>query len=184
MDGLPQGLAARQRNADDALPSVAETDLVAFLRRLPHRPPEPGWRYGSMARLLLDVGRLFTPAPWPGGSAPGSPGACYSESAILAEAEGWAYVEGFGWDRRWFETEHAWCAAPGQADALDPTWTPPADAYLGVPLDPRAAANLMHRHQRPLLSAEPVALEWLQDGVPEGLLVDCGRPVPAEGAAR
>lgn len=142
-------------------------------------PARPGWRYPSVFSLLLDVGRLFTPRPWPTGEPPGEPGRCYVDSASWAwgSPDGLAYVEGVAWTGL-FPMEHAWCA-DGLGVVHDPTWREPATAYLGLPVDARAASDLMGRHLEPLLAHGAVCRDWLRTGVPGELLVDCGRPVPA-----
>ncbi|WP_327072066.1 hypothetical protein [Kitasatospora sp. NBC_01302] len=137
----------------------------------------PGWRYGSVYALLLDSGRLFTPAPWPDGEIPGEPGRCYVESVSWACAVDRAYVEGMAWNGLW-QIEHAWLAGPDGRSAHDPTWREPGTAYLGLPIDPRTASDLMGHHREPLLAHGTVCREWLQHGVPADLLIDCGRPVP------
>ncbi|MFD8146084.1 hypothetical protein [Streptomyces sp. NPDC059708] len=144
-----------------------------------------GWTYGPLSSLLLDRGRLFTPAPWPGGQEPpGEPGRCFIESvswACAADGE-LAYVEGWAWDA-WMQQEaHAWCAGADGA-ALDPTWRTPGRAYVGLPVEVEAAARIMGEACGPLLHGRgglisSTAERWMRDGIPDGLLVDVGRPIP------
>ncbi|MEU7095941.1 hypothetical protein [Kitasatospora aureofaciens] len=143
--------------------------------------PPPGHRYVNALGLLLDVGRLFIPRPWPGGGPPpGEPGRCYVESVSWAwgSPDGLAYVEGVTWTGL-YPLEHAWC---GSADGLvlDPTWPDPGAAYLGLPVRADAASALMGEHGEPLLAYGAVCREWLRTGVPGELLVDVGRRIPAE----
>jgi len=157
----------------------AERDLITDLRMMEStREPRPGYRYASAFGLLLDVGRLFTPRPWPGGPPPGELGACYTESVLWAteSADGLAYVEGVAWQGLYPE-EHAWCADTSGM-VLDPTWPDLGTAYLGLPVEPSIALDLMRRHRDALLTYGPVTADWLRYGVPHEILVDIGRPVP------
>ncbi|MFE7194489.1 hypothetical protein [Kitasatospora sp. NPDC057541] len=143
--------------------------------------PPPGYQYVNVLGLLLDVGRLFTPRPWPdGGTPPGEPGKCYTESVAWAwgSPDGLAYVEGVAWTGR-FPLEHGWCSS-ADGLVLDPTWPVPAAAYLGLPVRADAAAALMSEHGDRLLGYGTVCLDWLRTGVPGELLVDVGRQIPAE----
>ncbi|TDT93294.1 hypothetical protein EDD99_8103 [Streptomyces sp. 846.5] len=154
-------------------------DVRGFAQRVPQ--PLPGWRYASVYALLLDVGRLFTPRTWPdGGPPPGETGRCYTESASWAwgSPDGLAYVEGFAWTGL-YPMEHAWCA-DRDGFGLDPTWSDPASAYLGLPVLAAAAVELMGRHREPLLAHGTVCRDWMEHGVPGELLADVGRPVPAQ----
>ncbi|KOV13933.1 hypothetical protein ADK91_08155 [Streptomyces sp. XY511] len=158
--------------------------LVDWLQRdAAVRQGRPSWVYSSTAALLLDVGRLFTPAPWPGDVLPpGEPGKCFIESIMWAkDSDELTYVEGWAWDVA-YPVEHAWCSTAGGI-VRDLTWPRPGASYLGLPVAPDAAAALMGRHGTALLHdngmATPVALEWMRDGVPAELLVDVGRAVPA-----
>jgi len=140
--------------------------------------PLSGYRYASVYALLLDVGRLFTPARWPSGPPPGEPGKCYIEAASWAwgATDAPAYVEGMAWTGL-FPIEHAWCSTRS-GTVLDPTWEEPGSAYLGLPVKPTVAVDLMRRHGDALLTHGPVTREWMRDGVPPDILMDVGRPVP------
>ena len=163
----------------------AEQELITHLRQASRRKPPSGFRYANVLGLLLDVGRLFTPQPWPGGPPPGRPGNCYIDSVLWAaeSADGLAYVEGVVW-WRFYPTEHAWCAGSSGV-VLDPTWSDPGAAYLGLPVHPAAAVDMMRRlgGKHALLTYGPVTLDWPQHGVPDEILIDIGRPVPRTGTA-
>ncbi|MFD8705879.1 hypothetical protein ACFV1W_25290 [Kitasatospora sp. NPDC059648] len=143
-------------------------------------PTRPGHRYVNVLGLLADVGRLFTPRPWPGGGPPpGKPGACYVDSVLWASEspDGLAYVEGVTWTGL-YPLEHAWCA-DRDGTVLDPTWERPGLAYLGLPVRADAAARLMWENRGPLLAyGTALCADWLRNGVPGELLVDVGRQIP------
>lgn len=163
--------------------SDAETWLLDDLRDFAGVVGEPpdGWRYATVYGLLLDVGRLFTPQSWPDGEPPGELGRCYVESVSWAAAQPdtLAYVEGLAW--RTYPQEHAWCAQLDTGRMLDPTCPTRllAPAYIGLPVRADAAAALMFQHRGPLLGHTALTREWMQHGVPAGLLLDVGRPVPS-----
>ncbi|MGW1764661.1 hypothetical protein ACWCQL_11390 [Streptomyces sp. NPDC002073] len=98
-----------------------------------------------------------------------------------ASAGEFAYVEGWAWDVA-YPVEHAWCTT-ADGTVRDLAWRRPGRAYLGLPVRADAAVAMMGRHGAPLLHADgmvsPIAQAWLRDGVPEGLLLDVGRPLPA-----
>ncbi|MFB7031007.1 MULTISPECIES: hypothetical protein [unclassified Streptomyces] len=165
--------------------SANEEWLIGGLRFGARYPPRDGWAYSSPSALLLAHGRLFTPARWPGGAIPGEPGQCFIESMIYAQGSGdaLAYVEGWALDPdNTGETiAHAWCAGPGGL-LLDPTWKAPGAAYVGLPVVPSVAAGLMSDCGGPLLHSasglvSPVTERWMREGIPEGVLVDVGRPI-------
>ena len=145
----------------------------------------PGWRYATLATLLLDVGRLFTPAPWPdGGSPPGELGRCFVESVSWAWASAGelAYIEGWALDPGIVDhVAHAWCAG-ADGTARDTTWPTPGLAYLGLPVRAELAKDLMLENFGPLLHGQDgmisgLAERWMREGVPGEFLVDIGRPV-------
>ncbi|MFC8278428.1 hypothetical protein ACFUJR_39170 [Streptomyces sp. NPDC057271] len=93
----------------------------------------------------------------------------------LLYVEGWA-LEPYGMD------PHAWCATAA-GEVRDVTWSRPSAAYLGLPLAPAAARELMVGG--PVLHGRGgmvsmVAKAWMRDGVPAGLLADAGRALPSE----
>ncbi|ONF73960.1 hypothetical protein [Amycolatopsis keratiniphila] len=164
-----------------------ERHLIAWARGLAaaaksntaHDSAAAGWRYHSVAELLLDVGRLFTPQALPAADL-GEMGRCYLNATLYATdhpavfyAEGLAVRAGcLG-----ISDEHAWCAAG--AAALDPTW-PDGQVYLGVPV----TGAWRHARQQ---ATKCVSLLWgppvktlLRDGLPEDALADVGRPLPDE----
>lgn len=171
-------------NTTEDASAAAESWLIDWLRTdAGMREPRPGWAHSGLAGLLLEHGRLFTPAPLPVGTPPGEPGRCYIESVSHAWASSGelVYVEGWAWDLAW-PMEHAWCAAP-DGSALDLTWHRPGRAYLGLPVRADRAATIMGAQTGPLLHgpgglASDAAMSWLRDGIPPGLLADAGRPIP------
>ncbi|MGV9779744.1 hypothetical protein [Streptosporangium sp. NPDC003464] len=77
-----------------------------------HRGRRDDWPYASLVgRLLLDHGRLFTPADRPAHIQPGPPGSCFASATRIAEAHDLIYVEGMalvdGLPVGGFD--HAWC---------------------------------------------------------------------------
>jgi len=167
--------------------AAAEDWLIDGLRQRASRAGRrDGWVYATLDSLLLDVGRLFVPAPWPGGgSPPGELGRCFAESVSWAWASDGelAYVEGWAADAMDIDRiAHAWCAGP-DGKALDTTWPRPGLAYLGLPVRAEAAKDLMLEHLGPLLHGRDGIISdlgeiWLRDGVPAELLMDVGRPIP------
>ncbi|MFJ3673626.1 hypothetical protein ACIPSE_45015 [Streptomyces sp. NPDC090106] len=171
---------------DTATTADAERWLVDHLRvDAQMRGLLPGFRHAGLSGLLLAYGRLFDPAPWPGGGTPpGEPGRCYTEAVSWAWAsEGeLAYVEGMAWDLV-YPVEHAWCSTPEGA-VRDLTWPRPGRAYLGIPVRAEAATQIMAERGPLLYAAEgmgsTLAMEWARDGIPAELLVDVGRPIPTD----
>ncbi|MFF2374865.1 hypothetical protein ACFVUW_10830 [Streptomyces xiamenensis] len=166
----------------------AEAWLIAGLRRRADRARSlDGWVYSTLDALLLDVGRLFTPAPWPSddGAPPGDLGALLCGFALPGSGlrGALAYVE--GWAADWADFDHiahAWCADP-EGHALDPAWPRPGMAYLGLSVRAEPARALMAERFGPLLhgadgSISPLAEQWMREGVPGDILADVGRHVP------
>ncbi|MEV7842040.1 hypothetical protein [Streptomyces albidoflavus] len=174
---------ARPASATEAERTAEEEYLLASVRMAARK--REGWAYGTLNALFLAHGRLFTPTPWPGGAnPPGELGRCFTEAVSWAWASdgALAYVEGVALDEWAREEPHAWCAGPDGA-ALDLTWPRPGRAYLGLPVRADAAQHIMSETSGPLLyRAEGListtAERWMRDGLPDGLLVDIGRPVP------
>jgi hypothetical protein len=133
----PQNTTAAVESSADQDTSPAETALIGYLRQLADqvdpasRPVREGWAYPSPHHLLLDLGRLFTPAPLPPDMDQLSEGACYANAArTIAEHPGRSlvYVEGYGTclTPGYLHTPHGWAtsgAAPvaAPATAIDPT---------------------------------------------------------------
>jgi len=140
-------------------------------------------RFVTFHELLLAHGKLFRPVGFPPDLDPGTPGTCWVSSWVNADSHGVIYVEGIAAtaERVWIEHEHGWCARPGDADALDPTWSPPGLAYLGVPITAEFRADAVARQAAPrlLYSGHGVGRSLLHDGVPEDAIVpDTGEPLP------
>ncbi|GGM81879.1 hypothetical protein GCM10012275_60590 [Longimycelium tulufanense] len=122
----------------------------------------------TWAGLLLAQGRLFTPAPWPGGRR-GQLGACFAGAIEHTRDTGRPLVIGMAAQPGDpFGTAHAWCAG------TDGT----ATAYLGVPLDHRytdvatVAARLAAMLAGGRGPSDPL------DHIPAAALVDAGQPLP------
>ncbi|MDX3763411.1 hypothetical protein [Streptomyces sp. AK02-04a] len=165
--------------------SEHEQRLVDFLRRetqshaqLHHLSDS---RYSCTAELFLDRGRFFTPA-----SGATKAAKCRSDgdeaSAPSARdlSSGLLYVEGWAWGTR-RPTLRSWSATT-DAFAQEVTCRRDALAYLGLPLRAEAMVKLVVQQNVPLLYGDgmltPTALQWLRNGVPDGVLADVGRPVP------
>ncbi|MEV7181025.1 hypothetical protein [Kitasatospora sp. NPDC093679] len=97
---------------------------------------EEGWRFGSFAQAVRELGVLQPPAPWPGDREQWAPGRCFAAATDYAEATGATYVEGFVLVpglTQWPVFEHAWCLRNGEvADPSLPDGY--AALYLGIPL--------------------------------------------------
>ncbi|MEV6313583.1 hypothetical protein AB0M10_33980 [Streptomyces sp. NPDC051840] len=150
--------------------------LVQELREQSGRAPRTGrrsaWAYGSLAELLLERGRLFTPAELPATVRRLPAQQCYANAFALASyREGLVYAEGYavceiGGDLLHFQ--HAWCVA-ADGVVVDPTWESPGEAYLGLALGPAVGVPGLG----PGLIHEPQMLgSVLREGLPDGALVE------------
>ncbi|WDN55950.1 hypothetical protein [Streptomyces clavuligerus] len=108
------------------------------------------WTYPTFADLVLAHGRLYAPAPWPGG--PQYPGRCFEAAHALADREGFTYCEGYtlvpsiAGLAPHGAMEHARCLN-NNGQVADPA--PPdgrAALYWGLPLDKAFRAE--HRRTR------------------------------------
>ncbi|MCG7523979.1 hypothetical protein MHW47_05925 [Streptomyces sp. OfavH-34-F] len=166
----------------------AEAALIHCLRQYAaevdptSEPVLEGWAYPSPFHLLLDVGRLFTPAPLPPAVAPLLVTFCYTNAVqTIADQEDPAlvYVEGFASctvDSAVHHAPHAW--ATDGTHAIDPTW--PADSgctYLGIPFadpemwpDPQYGDGILQQYA----SLLPI----LREGLPADAVADIGRALP------
>ena len=138
-----------------------------------------GWQFVSLAHLLLEHGRLFTPAPLATPYRPLPAGQCYANAFAMAAARPeLVYVEGYGvcdYDGDLIHFHHAWCAT-ADGTVVDPTWPEPGDVYVGLPIGPHKGAPRLG----PGLIHEPVQLhDVLREGLPADALVDVGEPLPA-----
>ncbi|WP_327378745.1 hypothetical protein OG393_33055 (plasmid) [Streptomyces sp. NBC_01216] len=174
--------------AADGLLVPAETTLIRYLRQRAaevdptSEPVLDRWRYLSPFHLVLDVGRLFTPAPLPPGAGPLMVTFCYTNAAQTIEDQedpALVYVEGFASctvDSTVHHAPHAW--ATGGTHAIDPTW--PADsgcAYLGIPFaDPEMWPHPLYGDG--ILRQHATLLPILRDGLPADAIADIGRPLP------
>lgn len=164
--------------------SEPEQWLVEFLHRetqahaqLP-RPSDS--RYSCTAELFLDRGRFFTPASARPGTGDRHDCAGIDSSSARSLPAGLFYAEGWVWGIR-RPTIRSWRATAGGV-AQEVTCRRQARAYLGLPLKTEAMVTLMLQQNVPLLHADgmltPTTLQWLRNGVPDGMLADAGRPVP------
>ncbi|MFD3328847.1 hypothetical protein [Streptomyces sp. NPDC058701] len=135
--------------------SPAEEELIAYVRAHAEetsatgRQAAEGWLYASVCHLLLDVGRLFTPACLPASPSPRYRGFCFSNAtAACKEVSGGelVYVEGFRSTpvdgHGTVHASHGWASTPA-GDVVDPTW-PRLDglAYLDTPFaDPNDSSH-------------------------------------------
>lgn len=134
------------------------------------------WRHSSVAELLLEHGRLFTP------SAPTTTGpakACYRNASEHADTHPDIYVEGLASTTTtpWLALEHAWCATGHHA--TDPTWSDGA-AYIGIPLTDNFRRHRQNHTQRWALLWSSTVMDLLRDGLPPSALAEAGRPIPTE----
>ncbi|MFF9645888.1 hypothetical protein [Kitasatospora aureofaciens] len=141
------------------------------------------------ARVVLDQGRLFTPAPWPRSGAPrrGAPGRCHRNALRVARLLPGAYAEGYALAEDGTARAHAWCVDV-EGNVLDPAWSDgPVLAYLGVPMAWEFVLAFQKRtltktHFRgvldPLVQARD-AERIFRSGVPLYGMRDVGRIPPA-----
>lgn len=178
----------------DSGTSPAETALIAYLRRRAGQvdPASPavrdGWAYPSPYHLLLEAGRLFTPAPLPPGMGRLGKGFCYANAARTIEDHpgfGLVYAEGYGtWplDGTYVHVPHGWAAnsVPSPATAVDPTWPDEPDcAYLGIPFaDPGVWPHPLYGAG--VLQELRTLLPILRHGLPKECIADLGRPLPGD----
>ncbi|MFE9252881.1 hypothetical protein [Streptomyces sp. NPDC007088] len=137
---MPAGPAAAHTRPPEGIGAGTVRQLRAGLDF--YRPLAPDsfrhWAYPTFADLILAHGRLYAPAPWPGG--PQRPGECFAAAHALADRTGWTYCEGFALIPSSAGPvphgvgEHAWClTADGQvADPALPDGY--ATLYWGLPL--------------------------------------------------
>ncbi|MFE6405156.1 hypothetical protein [Streptomyces alboflavus] len=150
-------------------------ELLTIRHTMGHEGRPSDFRYCSLFCLLLHEGSSFTPAPLPDDVEEGMPGHCWTEALLLAERTGLYYVEGvalyFG-----VLIEHAWCAT-ADGTAVDPTWSEPADAYAGIPMEAADAGRIIRGQHHPVLYvADGMTVgDLLRTGLPEGLAADAGR---------
>jgi hypothetical protein len=156
---------------------------LADLQRGAHRGRE-AWRYDSFAELVLDLGRVFIPAPFPDDQQRGYPGQCFRNAARYADVTDLTYVEGVVLTQQLpFGFDHAWTAA-GDGRAVDPSLPDRmAVAYIGVPVTPVfRKAQQAARNVDAVFAQAPGGWtendEVLRTGVPAEALVDTGGPLP------
>lgn len=135
------------------------------------------WRFRSVAQMVLEIGTLWPPSPWPGDRPQWQPGRCFDAATAYADATQAAYVEGFVLVpglTEWPVFEHAWCLRDGEV--ADPS-LPDGHAalYLGIALAPVfRAAEQARRGTSAVLMADPADFrigdneQVLQWGLPEG----------------
>lgn len=152
--------------------TAAELDLQAQLQAEAEKTRElaelGGWTYGSVAALVLDLGRWFVNATDRTGHADST----FSGPATWARATpGLVYVEGY-----YLHGESAklgaWCATqPGEV-----TYGPVSDAYLGVPVPEavRSAATRRTGSAGMLIGQPQDGFRLLRQGFPAGALLDAG----------
>jgi hypothetical protein len=135
------------------------------------------WRHTSVAEMLLEHGRLFTPSP--PDSTPGLPKACYRNATERASTHPDIYVEGLASTTAvpGLAIEHAWCATDNRA--VDPTWSDGA-AYIGIPLTDAFREHRQDRTGQWTLLWSRAVMDLLRDGLPPSALADVGRPIPTE----
>ncbi|YCK38259.1 hypothetical protein ACNF49_30675 [Actinomadura sp. ATCC 39365] len=151
-------------------------------------PQRDGWRFASLAELLLSHGRRFTPASRPPAFVAGPPGTCFATASRWAdEHEGLLYVEGMVVAQRVpVAFDHAWCVrAEADDQVIDPTLPDGMGvAYLGVALtDGYRCAQQARRGVDAVITGVGINLadntEVLRDGLPGDAWVSVGRPLPA-----
>ncbi|MFD3549601.1 hypothetical protein ACFWUW_29115 [Streptomyces sp. NPDC058655] len=145
-DTAVRGSVAGAKTSGVTSVSRPEKDLIEYVRARADETSATelqaveGWAYASVYHLILDVGRLFTPAPLPASLSRGYPGFCFSNAAATCQEQPGvelAYVEGFGSTpvdgHGTVHAPHGWASTPA-GDTVDPTW-PYRDglAYLGIP---------------------------------------------------
>ncbi|MFD3329607.1 hypothetical protein [Streptomyces sp. NPDC058701] len=170
--------------------SRAEEDLIAYVRARAEETSAAGrqaaevWAYASVYHLLLDVGRLFTPAPLPASLSPRFPGFCFSNATAACQEQSGrnlTYVEGYGSTpvdgHGTVHASHGWASTPA-GDAVDPTW-PHRDglAYLGIPFaDPDDWPHPLLGGG--LLVEARTLIPILRHGLDPAQLAPLGRPLP------
>ncbi|MFB8290670.1 hypothetical protein [Kitasatospora purpeofusca] len=144
------------------------------------------WCFRSVAQMVLEIGMVWMPSPWPGDRPQWRPGRCFDAATEYADATQAIYVEGFVLVpglTAWPVFEHAWCLRDGKV--ADPS-LPDGHAalYLGIALAPAfRAAEQARRATCAVLLPDPSdfrvgdneqVLRW---GLPEGAVsVWAGHP--------
>lgn len=103
-------------------------------------PPED-FKYGSYYELILREGKQYASPkrarPYGSGIRKRKDRECYNNSVEVSVQYDLTYVEGIAYRPGLIPVEHAWCV-DADDNVIDPTWSKPGSAYIGVPMDTEA----------------------------------------------
>jgi hypothetical protein len=127
--------------------SDEERELRAFAEAVAQTPGAKG----RAARRVLEEGIFYPrpPRPRPPGVRRRAEQACYRNAfLVVTDHPSWRYCEGFALAQGLpFPIPHAWCVDE-RGTVVEVTWKDAGAGYLGVPLEPRAVAEIVAASRR------------------------------------